>query len=406
MRTIVIVLVFPVVLFLLTNISHADNAEVLPKGISRVSLDTNFYLSIDEQYDDDGDVESAAEDFNGTLDRTIFPDLSLIEAAFGMPPGSANIGDSVIDFEYDVTIVQLSYQYGVTDKLSAGIMIPYLYVKNNVDARLDTSNATVGANPSLGQPGDPFGGSPIVPIALGGVPLTTDQVQNLLVEQYGFDWIETWSDSGIGDIEAGLRYQYFKNKNWRLAFTGGVRFPTGEVDDPDHLADRGFGDGAWALLFRFNNDYTGIENLVLNATFRYDLYLPEKEELRVPDNVDEPITGNKERVDRNLGDEMQFEVSGTYQFIEAWSLSLLYKYAFSFKDRVSGDQDFIYESLEDETDWKEHVGIVSLSYSTIPLFQAKKFPVPLLCSLSYRNRFAGENALKSQYISLGLTAYF
>ena len=316
-----------------------------------------------------------------------------------MPPGSASIGDSVVSFEYDVTQIELSFNYGVTDKLSAGIRVPYYFVKNNVDARLDTSTATVGKNPLV-----PGGVAPLsVP---GTTPFTTEDAQNLIVSGYGFDRLETWSDNGIGDIEVGGRYQYFRNNNWRLAFTGGVRFPTGEVNNPDNLVDRGFGDGAWALLFRSNNDYTGIKNLVLNATIRYDLYLPDHETLRVPENVDEPITANKEEVDRDLGDVFQFEISGKYQFIEAWSLSLLYKYAFSLKDSVSGNQGFNYQSLEDETDWKEHVAIVGLSYSTIPLFQAKKFPIPLVCGISYRNRFAGENAFKSQYIALDVTAYF
>lgn len=400
MRRMDIVILFLGMLFFLPlDISYADNAAVLPKGVSMVSLDGTFYMPIDEQYGPDGDVESAAIDFNGPLDSTVFHDLTLVEQGFGMPPGSGSIGDSVVSFEYDVIMVDLSYQYGLTDKLSVGIRIPYFDVKNDVDARLDTSTATVGKNP--GVPGG------VAPLAVPGTePFTTDDAQDLIVNAYGFDRIETWSDTGIGDIEAGCRYQYLKNDNWRLAFTGGVRFPTGEVNDPDNLVDRGFGDGAWALLLRSNNDYTGIENLVINTSFRYDLYLPDKETLRVPENVDEPITANIEEVDRDLGDVVQFEVSGTYQLKEAWSFSLLYKYAFSLKDRVDGNQGFNYESLEDETDWKEHVGVVGLSYSTIPLFQAKKFPVPMVFSLSYRNRFAGENVYKSEYFSLGLTAYF
>jgi hypothetical protein len=52
---------------------------------------------------------------------------------------------------------------------------------------------------------------------------------------YEYKRFETWSDDGLGDIEAGLKYQYFKNDKWRLAVTGAVRFPTGEVDDPDDL---------------------------------------------------------------------------------------------------------------------------------------------------------------------------
>jgi len=394
------------------DILYADNAEVVPKGVSRAGVNGKFYSAVDERYNPDGDAEDVAADFNTTLDSSVFPDLALVEAGFGLPAGSANIGNSVVSFEYGFTIVELAFQYGITDRLTVGIMIPYWDVKNDVSARLDTSNATVGKSAALNT---------LAPIGfLDTVPLTTEDAQNLIgsgldingdgtvdIQGFGYEPIQTWSDSGLSDIEVGCRYQYLKTEDWRLAFTGGVRFPTGEVDDPDNLVDYGFGSGAYALLFRFNNDYIGIENLVLNATFRYDLYLPDKETKRVPDDASRPITSNKEEVERDLGDVIELEASGTYQFSETFSFSLLYKYGFGLKDKISGNQGFNYKSLEDETDYTEHVGIIGLSYSTIPLFRAKRFPIPLTASISYRNRFAGSNnVLKSQYIGLGLQVYF
>jgi hypothetical protein len=402
------------------DILYADNAEVLPKGVSRAGVNGKFYSPADERYNPEGDVEDVAADYNTTLDSSVFSDLALVETAFGLPAGSANIGKSVVSFEYDFTIVELTFQYGITEKLTVGMIIPYWRVKSNVGAGLDTSNATVGKSAI----GVGFG-APLVPLAGGGpfgdaVPLTTEDTQNLIgsgldingdgtvdIQGFGYKPIKNWSGSGIADIEAGFRYQYFKTEDWRLAFTGGVRFPTGEVDDPDNLVDYGFGSGSYALLFHFNNDYIGIENLVLNATFRYDLYLPDKETLRVPDDASRPITSNKEEVERDLGDVIELEASGIYQFSETFSLSLLYKYGFGLKDKISGNQGFNYKSLEDETDYTEHVGIIGLAYSTIPLFRAKKFPIPLAASISYRNRFAGSNnVLKSQYIGLGLQVYF
>ena len=393
-------------------LSYADNAEVLPKGVSRAGVNGKFYFPVDERYDPDGHDEDIAEDFNAVLNSSVFPDLELVEIAFGMPEGSANIGRSEVSFEYDFTLAEFTYQYGITDRLTVGIMIPYWDVSNDVDANLNTSNATVGKSVMLNT---------LAPIGfMDTVPLTTKDAQNLIgkgldingdgtidIKGFGYDPIERWSDSGISDIEAGLRYQYLKTANWRLAFSGGVRFPTGETEDPDNLVDYGFGSGAYALLFRFQNDYTGVENLLLNATFRYDLYLPDKETKRVSDDVNKPLTANKERVDRDLGDVIELEGSASYQFIEGFNISLLYKYGFGFKDRISGDKGYAYESLEDETDYTEQVGIVRLSYSTISLFKAKKFPIPLTASISYRNRFAGSNnVLKSQYIGFGLAVYF
>ncbi len=394
------------------NSAYADNAEVLPKGISRAGVNGKFYMPIDERYDPDGNNEDVAADFNDTLDSSVFPALALVEAAAGLPAGFANIGRTDISFEYDFKIFEFSYQYGITDKLTVGIMVPYWNVTNDVDATLVTTNATVGKSVSLNT---------LAPIGVEDtVPLTTDDAQNLIgkgldingdgsvdIPGYGYKPIKKWSGSGISDIEVGCRYQYLKTADWRLAFTGGVRVPTGEKDDPDDLVDYPLGAGAWALLFQLNNDYVGIKNLVLNATFRYDLYLPDTETKRVLEDVNDVLTSNREKVDRDLGDTIELEGSAAYQIAEGLNISLLYKYGFGFKDSISGDMGFAYESLEEETDYTEHVGILSLSYSTLPLYKAKKFPVPLNVSVSYRNRFAGSNnAMKSEYIGVGLSIYF
>ncbi len=408
------------VLAAMTGLSYADNAEVLPKGVFRATVNSKFYLPIDERFNPEGDVESAAFDYNTTLDSMVFPALGMIESAFGMPAGSANVGDSVAAFEYDVDIVDIGLAYGLTDKLTVGITIPYFWVKNTVTREIDTTSATVGLNPFFGSPADPFLGSPLVPIALGGIPLTTEQVIELLrdgldidgdgsadIQGFGYEDFTTWSHNDVGDIDVGARYQYLKNDNWQLAATGGVRIPTGYIDNKDNLVDNKFGNGVYALFLHLNNDYTGIENMVLNATIRYDLILPADEVLRVPDDVDRPISMNKEEVERNLGDVIELEASAKYTFLKTLTAGLTYKYGHAFKTQVTGDMGFAYESLENETDYTEHVLIVGLSYSTIPLYMEKKFPIPFKASVSYRNRFAGSNnVFKSQYISAGLGIYF
>jgi hypothetical protein len=77
------------------------------------------------------------------------------------------------------------------------------------------------------------------------------------------------------------------------------------------------------------------------------------------------------------------------------------------KDRVSGSMGFNYQSLEEETDWTEHIFFVGLGYSTVPLYREKKFSVPLTASVRYRNRFAGSNnAWKSEYIGINIAVFF
>ena len=261
----------------------ADDAQVLPKGIFKGSLDGKFYWPVTKKYGPEGELEDLAVDYNNRiLDKTAFPSLSLVEDGFGMPPGSANIGRSLVSFEYQFTDLFLSLMYGVTDKLTVGFTLPYYWQRNLVKARLDTLNATVGKNASL---------STLAPISWPGtVPLTTQDVLALLgrgldidhdgiidIPGFGYKRFKTWSEKGIGDLEVGGRYQYFNNDTWRLAFTGGVRLPTGKMDDPDNLVDLDFGSGAYALFFRFHHDYfktLGLWKKLTTCRLCSDKFLP------------------------------------------------------------------------------------------------------------------------------------
>jgi len=182
-----------------------------------------------------------------------------------------------------------------------------------------------------------------------------------------------------------------------LAFTGGGRFPTGRVNDPDDLVDWGFGSGTYGLLFRLNNDYTGIKDLLLNTTFRYDLRLPDTSEQRVPRSVNEPLTRIKTTVERDLGDIVELEGSAKYQLFDGFFLSCLYRYDFKVStDDVTNRAGIHLGSLEDLSDWTYHLIRPGISYSTVPLFMAKKFPFPLIVSLEYENVFAGTNRFLKQ----------
>lgn len=405
---------------------NAEDAEVLPKGVFTTSIKNMFYFPSDERFNPDGDAEDIAVDYNTTLNGEVFGSLSFLEGLFGMAPGSANIGDSDVSFELDFNILELFLAYGITDKLAIGIKIPYWWVENKVHAEVDPTNASLVKNPFLGLPPgeDPFLGAPLVPIELVPTPfrqkLNTSDIQNLLgagldvngngsidIKGFGYDEVKKWSGDGFSDIEAGFKYQYLKTENWQLAFTGAVRFPTGKEDDPDNLQDYALGQGAYALLFKLHNDYKGIKNLLLDATFSYDLYLPDKAVMRVPDDVDLPITINKEEVDRNLGDIFELELMGQYNIARGLYATAYYIYGYRWEHSIDGDLGYAYESLEQESGYTSHIYKIGLMYSTVPLYLDKEFPVPLKVSLLYRDRFKGtDNIMKSQYLSLSLQVYF
>ncbi len=271
--------------------------------------------------------------------------------------------------------------------------------------------------------------------------MTTEDVQKLLgpglrtgsctVSGFGFKRIRPFSADGLGDITALAKYQYFSNEDWRLAASGGVRFPTGRQDDPDDLTDVSWSSGAYALLLRFHHDYV-LSNLwkeksaattpeisrpgdlLLDFTFRYDWVLPDQATLRIGSSPIVPLS-QRERVDRDLGDRFEIELTGKYQLFRSLSLSALYKYGWKLEDRITGHKTFPTRVLEKDTNSTEQIFIVRGTYSLLPLYLEKKFPIPLSVTLSYRDRFAGSgprNAaspsqfLKTRYISLGLSMPF
>jgi hypothetical protein len=372
----------------------ADDAQVLPKGVSNVNVSGTFWSTVDERYGPDGSVEGIDTDFNSVLDSNVF---------FFIPPGE-NIGRTIVDFEYERTDMEISYQYGMSDRITVGLLIPYTRFKTNlIEARVDTADATTtGLNAVFGPGLTP--GDPITDAIVTGTVL-----QALEDPPYLFDPFESWSESGIGDIQIGMRYQYYNNDDWMLAFTGGVILPTGEADDPDNLLDNGFGRGATAYALHFNNDFIGLDDLRLNGTFKYTFVPPDKEVLRVLSDVNQPLApaSNKEKVDRDLGDLIQISLTGNYSIAKGWGLNVGYGWNKRLKDEIDGSGTLNYQSLEDETDGVSQTYSVGVSYSTMPLFMEKAFSVPLTASLLYWNKFDGENnSLKTEYMKLGLSVYF
>jgi hypothetical protein len=211
------------------RVAVADDALVMPRGVWRASVDARFSLPITERFTPSGGTEALATDFNRNLNSTVFRDLQLVEAAFRLPAGSATFGRSVVDFERHIQIYTLQAAYGLTNRLSFGVRVPYWTQDNQVQAALDSRTATVGFNPAV--PGG------VAPLGVPGTrPPTTEDIQAFL-ERLGFRRVQDWSDASFGDSLAGLKYQYYRSEHWRLAATGRVRFPTGRWDDPNNLVD-------------------------------------------------------------------------------------------------------------------------------------------------------------------------
>jgi hypothetical protein len=383
--------------------ARADDARVLPQGRSQTYWDYYRYHETTKRYNAHGKREDLAYPFtDAALDSSVLPGLAQLDP---LVTGQATLGDVAVVYKYDIDVLDLGYAYGVSDRWSIGLHIPYYWITNNVSTALDTSSANVGLNP--------LNGDCCIPISDGGQPLDVDDVQNLVTSDYGYSEIDDWSREGIGDIELGAKYRFYLREESALAMSGGLRIPTGYADDADKLNDVAWSYGNYALLLRLHYDYL-LSNLwsadksqvhrlvpmpgdlVLNLTLRYDYMLPDKKTMRIGDTPDQVLTNNRERVDRKLGDLYNFEVSARYHATAALAFNLTYTYGGKFKDDIDGDKGYHYSSLETNTDSRQQIVIVGASYSTLAAYQQNQRGLPMEFSLAYRERFAGEGPSSGQ----------
>jgi len=438
----------------LTPPVQADDAMVLPKGFFRLWVKP-IYTSFNERVDPNSDIENLARDYNTDLDRNIFSDLGAMEdglkdAGFLKSGTILSAGRVDLQIKANVFILGTALEYGLTENLTLGIIAPFIWGKMDVDADIRKGSASVGPNPNKDAMFNGFTGVPIVPLSdsisapdlFKGIQrgikyndgtadvknkdwdypengMVADDVQNLLNALYGYDRFDDWDGGmGIGDIEIGFKYQYYKTDNFRFALQTGVRLPTGKNDDPDNMVDIPYGNGQTDVALYLMNDYVSPwEELWFNFTLRYVVQLPDKQELRVPSDVNKPLTGYKEEVDRKLGDYAELEFEVHYNPIDVVSIEFMNFVYIKARDHIDqkarwvnyqGVDTFVnYQSLRDETDKWSYEVQGSIGFSTLPWVKAeykkpegeRKFILPIEAAAKYRRIITGKNVdLAHQFI--------
>ena len=400
--------------FMLTGLSYADNAAVLPKDAYQIKAESFIFRTIEKQFNADGDKEPFATPFNVPL-------APLVETILGASlPFGTDLGRNAFTIELERSEMKFTPAFGLTDRFSIGVVVPWIHeAKTRFDGNVNTSTANFGLNSNAISLANPLGLAPIGSSIGGEITdgVNIDEINSVLVAN-GFRPLRTSTRSGFGDVEVGGRYQYFRSDFFRAAFTGGVRFPTGEEDDPDDLLDQPLGEGAYALLFQFQQDFIFQEpglgrrlgfpspgDFFLNLNFEYDLVLPDKQTLRVCPRAN-PLCSTKAKLDRDLGDVIRAETQATIGLLKGLIFQPLYLYQYRLKNDFSGPSGVPVEVLEQDSSQQTHEYKLQLTFTTIPWVVEKKFPVPLVFSINYRDRFAGDNFVNnSQFFGFNVTVY-
>jgi len=227
--------------------------------------------------------------------------------------------------------------------------------------------------------------------------------------QNGYDPIVGGSSTRIGDIKLVNKVQLFKNKKIAFALKAGITLPTGTPSDPHKVVDVGSGDGQWDYDFGAIVDLTLTPQLTLTGYANYTFQVSDNVTRHLPRATNDTITPDvDEAVYRDLGDIMIGGIIAKLKLFETWTLSTGLAFQRKSADVYLGDQfeAYRYEILTLNTDQQMQNWQAGVSYSTIPLFRKKKFPVPLDAALTYATVLGGINVGSDSIIGFDVALYF
>ena len=399
----------------------ADSTLTLPRGVGRLRV-RPIYSFISERWNERGDAELLTGDLNNrNLNSDVFSDLSTLERLYDYRARSLSLGTSQVESQLHIFVLALAGEYGITDRLTLGLVVPIVHARHLL-RRLDLDRVRVCNDQQCGvgtNPGDTNitkSDARYLPLDHDKdpdtkllAPLTKDDVLDILDDDFGYQRLQDWSDTGVGDIELGLKYRILTWRYWATSVQGGLRIPTGKLANPNNLLAVDFGDGQTDIGLYWQNDFTPTRAMRLNLTLRYTAQLPDFRFKRVPPRADVPVSKKTdvENVWRDPGDVFEVDCSVAYTFRGVLTPYAGYLFTLKGQDDVRGNRGLSYRSLMDETALRNHQLEAGLLFSTLPWVVSGRTRVPLMITLSYSRSLAGiNNAAISNTLALDMAGYF
>jgi len=401
-----------------------EDSQVLPKSIFRTWF-VGTFGEITSAFDKSGKENPIASEFSQNIPVAA---LAAQNPQLGQLHGTLNslqagLGDELFETKLsaDVSTTFQSYnlalEYGINKKLSVGFILPMTSIQSSAQLKVKNKDNTAAVSQKVNAMPLPNEMKAQLNAGIGSVAQnlpTAEIFENALIRSNGYKAPGETNYFGVGDLEIGAKYQILNLNNEFFATTKfGLRIPTTSYqDDETNLFDASTGDGQWDAEAHLLGEWKVIPELSLQAGLSGTYQFSDSISRHTPEKGDRsPLinltTSTKEKLSRNLGEKFRAGAALSYSFWnKKMSTGAIYTYDLKTKDNFRGSKGLDYARHEINTDSTNHRAELSLSYSTIPDYKAKKFPIPADFKLSYNNNFAGNNTSKADYVTATLKAYF
>jgi len=399
------------VLVAVSSLSHAIvTSDVLPKGVRAGAFVWGRAGSVKSSFDEGGSLQSLARPLNRsvTIDDLAesAPDVKTLENILNNL-GPQGLGEQLFltNLYSEVEVSEQRFVtgllWGITDRLSLGVIVPIVTRHTDVSFDADITNNAKQLQNKLGH----------IPQIREGLQefIDADIDEKLFIstifKDRGYIAPTMHEFTAVGDIELESRYRYYKGESLNMALRGGVKLPTANHEtDIRNLFDREIGEGVYSMKLGAVQSYTLIPyRLSLHSAVFGTYRFAGTKKVALPREAAEPLADLNdpyqiENVEKQLGASMNSDLGIMLDFWKGGvsfmtSLQSLVKAS----DRYTGQRDLDYSRLNANTAGYEHGLEFSLEVSSVQLFLDKKALAPAKLSFSWYQPFAGKNMIYAPY---------
>lgn len=385
-----------------------DSASVMPKGIRSFRV-LGFSTEVDDRWNGFGGYEGLASRFNKQISYGELVDaLSTDERAQlkgYLLSKDVSMADSVgtargvVNSRLTTTVPVLAY--GVTERFTAAVIVPILYTNTNVSTGWAPSEGFQGKLDGLSAEGK------------HNQKLSFEsRLQNVISTKlagYGYRPLESERRQELGDVTLGGKYLVHKTDDFAVAVSSKLVLPTGRQSSVEKLIDIAPGDGQTDIGVGAMAEWQATGRISFMSSVSATHQLPSHRPKRVPIIEGEAPTPHVDYdVEEKLGDIFGGTIGSRYRFSDPWSVGAQYVFQYKEPDRYSGSafEAQRYGWMSFETEQELQSAQAALTFSTVPLYKAKRFAVPLETTLTYVASLGGRNTSKAELVAWELALFF
>ncbi len=388
-----------------------ESSQVLPGGVKDPRF-LNILMSIDTKFDGAGQSVPLGDPLNQQVRWTDVISIqsnvdagavrSTLRSAGLDANGSPGSTTGQVNTFVNVKVPALAV--GVTDKLTVAIALPIM----NVSIAADTGFVRSAEGQSWVDQ--------LCTLSIDQCNQAADKLNNSVnqkLNHYGYQPIRSKNFSSLGDIQLVGKYLIYQDEKHHWTLKSTLVVPTGIAPNVDLALDVPTGDGRFQFGETVVYDHYLTEDLRWNAYGGLMALLPNQMEKRIPVEINNPISGDKEKLTRNLSASFAFGTSMKRLF-PSLGLTAGAGYSFQFmpKVRYSGGTQFVsapmrYSFLEDLTPVQVlHSATLMAGFSTVEWYQNKKFFYPFQANLILSHPLLGRSVTTNDVVSGELVLFF